>query len=150
MATKTKKAPHYPPNDGSRRERTRKAEKCQLCETKVPLKEQFTVVNDLDEGKPVKKKNAARRGAEKLSHYCGECATKRVKQKQAWLDSRDGKPAAKTTTKKSSAKKTTGRKRGAARKAAKGKKRESAAARRRRLGKESADAARRETGGQPF
>lgn len=70
------------------RDKARKAGRCQLCNAKVPLKDQFTVVNDLEAGKPVKRKNAARRGAEKLSHYCGDCADKRVKQKQAWLKAR--------------------------------------------------------------
>lgn len=73
---------------GKRRERTRKQGRCQLCETTVPLKEQYTVVNDLDAGKAVKQKNAARKGAEKLSHYCEGCADRRVGQKQAWINAR--------------------------------------------------------------
>lgn len=78
------------PNSLSRRERTRNEGKCQLCETKTDLKEQFTVTNDLDAGTVVKKKNAARKGAEAASHYCSDCAAKRVKQKGDWLASRDG------------------------------------------------------------
>jgi hypothetical protein len=73
---------------GRRRERTRKEGKCQLCEMKVPVKDQYTVINDLDVGKPVKQKNAARKGAEKLSHYCDGCADRRVGQKQTWIDAR--------------------------------------------------------------
>lgn len=71
-----------------RRARTRKAGKCQMCESKVPLKDQYTVTNDLEQGRPIKRKNAARKGAEAASHYCGECADRRVKQKQAWLNAR--------------------------------------------------------------
>jgi hypothetical protein len=71
-----------------RRERTRKEGKCQMCKATVSLKEQYTVVNDLDAGKPVKRKNAVRKGAEHWSHYCGDCADKRVGQKQAWINAR--------------------------------------------------------------
>lgn len=70
------------------KDRTRKAGQCQLCKAKVALTEQYTVVNDLDAGKAIKKKNAARPGAESLSHYCADCADKRVKQKTAWLKTR--------------------------------------------------------------
>jgi hypothetical protein len=73
---------------GKRRKRTRKEGKCQMCEKKVPLKDQNTVVNDLDAGKPMKRKNAARKDAEKLSHYCDGCADKRLGQKQAWINAR--------------------------------------------------------------
>lgn len=73
---------------GRRRERTRKEGKCQLCETKVDLKSQFTVTNDLENGTVNKKKNAARKGAETASHYCKDCADKRVEQKQAWVKAR--------------------------------------------------------------
>lgn len=113
MATATK---NYPPNDLDRREKTRKAEKCQLCGTKSPLSDQFTVVNDLENGVVVKKKNAARKGAESLSHYCGDCAGKRVTQKQAWLDGRDESPKPKKAAKAKPAAKDK-----AAPKAAKGK-----------------------------
>lgn len=71
-----------------RRARTRKAGKCQMCESKVPLKDQYTVHNDLEKGIVRKHRNAARKGAETASHYCGECVERRVKQKQAWLDAR--------------------------------------------------------------
>lgn len=115
MATKTKKsAGDYTfkhndvPNSLDHREKTRKANACQLCGVKVPLKDQFTVVNDLENGTVKKQKNAARKGAEKLSHYCGpdknDCAGKRVKQKEAWLKTREDSPAPKP--KKSSAKKS--------------------------------------------
>lgn len=69
-----------------KRERTRREGKCQICEKAVPLGEQYTVVNDLENGKVVKRKNAAKR--EDKSHYCGDCASRRVKEKQAWLDAR--------------------------------------------------------------
>lgn len=98
------KATNYPPNDLSRREQTRKKSQCQLCRTKVPLKDQFTVTNDLEEGTVKKKKNCERRGAETASHYCGECADKRITQKQAWLDSRDATPKKKKAAKKGKAK----------------------------------------------
>jgi hypothetical protein len=111
------------PNSLSRRERTRKEGKCQLCEAKVPLSEQYTVTNDLEAGTVSKKKNAARKGAETASHYCGpsqnDCAGKRVKQKSDWLASREsggtkktkgkskkGKAAAKKATAKKAVKKT--------------------------------------------
>lgn len=71
-----------------RRARTRKAGKCQMCEASVSLKDQYTVTNDLDKGAVVLRRDAARKGAEAASHYCGECAERRVKQKQAWLSSR--------------------------------------------------------------
>jgi len=82
-----KKGDNYPPNDSVRRERTRKADSCQLCGTKVALKEQYTVENDLKATPPkvIRKKNAARGGAEKMSHYCADCADKRVRQKAAWV-----------------------------------------------------------------
>lgn len=106
MATATK---NYPPNDLSRREQTRKKSQCQLCRTKVPLKDQYTVENDLDANKVVKKKNAERKGAETMSHYCSDCAEKRVTQKQAWLDQRNGS-APKKASKPKAAKKATAKK----------------------------------------
>lgn len=120
MATKTKSRAsgdytfkhNAVPNSLSHREKTRKENKCQLCGTKVQLKEQFTVVNDLESGTVKKQKNAARKGAEKMSHYCSDCAVKRVKQKETWLKTRDEssngskpKSTAKKTAKKSGAKK---------------------------------------------
>ena len=66
----------------------KKCETREMCETTVPLKEQFTVTNDLTKGVPIKRKDAARKGAEKASHYCDGCADRRVKQKQAWLKAR--------------------------------------------------------------
>lgn len=89
MTTKTKGA-NYPPNLLSRREDTRKKGQCQLCRAKVDLKDQYTVENDLKAQTVTKKKNAARKGAEKMSHYCGDCATKRVDQKKAWMKSIHG------------------------------------------------------------
>jgi len=108
------------PNALEHREKTRKANQCQLCGTKTPLKDQFTVVNDLEAGTVKKQKNAARKGAEKLSHYCSDCAGKRVKQKEAWLKSRDessnGSSKSKAAKPKKSSK-TSGKKRSAAAKA---------------------------------
>lgn len=109
MAAATK---NYPPNDKKRRESTRKRNECQLCHTKIGIKSQYTVTNDLDAGKAIK----GRKGTipEGSSHYCGDCADKRVKQKQTWLDARENgstpKPKAKATkaakaTKKAPAKK---------------------------------------------
>jgi hypothetical protein len=71
-----------------RRARTRKAGKCQMCESKVPLKDQYTVTNDLKAGEVVKRKNAGAKGKETASHYCAECVERRVKQKQVWLNAR--------------------------------------------------------------
>lgn len=107
------------PNLMSRRARTRKEGKCQLCETKADLKEQFTVTNDLENGVVVKKKNAARKGAETASHYCGECANKRVKQKEAWMQSAKGDGSKKATTKKAAKGKAKGAKKAGKAKAAK-------------------------------
>lgn len=95
MATKTKKrkraeytfAKEDAPNQMSHREATRKQKRCQLCGTKVPLTDQYTVQNDLENLTVTKRKNAARKGAETMSHYCSDCADKRVTQKQAWIDS---------------------------------------------------------------
>lgn len=111
MAVSAKKAAserRAKPNLMSRRERTRKEGKCQLCEASVPIKNQYTVVNDLEAGEPVARKNAGAKGQEKASHYCGECKDKRIAQKQAWINSRDGstKPkASKKTAKKTATKK---------------------------------------------
>lgn len=89
------------PNSLSRRERTRNEGKCQLCETKTPIKNQFTVVNDLEAGTATKRKNAGAKGNENSSHYCGDCAAKRVEQKEAWMRSRNGetKPKGKASKK---------------------------------------------------
>jgi hypothetical protein len=76
------------PNLLKRRARTRKENKCQLCETKVKIEDQYTVTNDLESNTVSKRKNA--KSHEGASHYCGECADKRIAQKQAWLDSREG------------------------------------------------------------
>lgn len=97
-ATKAASERRTRPNLMSRRERTRKEGKCQLCEKKTPIKDQYTVVNDLDEGVATKRKNAGAKGNETSSHYCGECADKRVTQKEAWINSvrnADAKPKAK-------------------------------------------------------
>lgn len=82
---------------GARRERTRRDGKCQLCESEVPLGEQYILTNDLTKGLVVKRKNAERKGAEKASHYCSACAKRRVKQKQAWLDARSRRLAKEST-----------------------------------------------------
>lgn len=93
------------PNSLTRRERTRKEGKCQLCEKKTPLKEQFVVTNDLDAGTCKASKDASKPSREQMSHYCGECKDKRISQKQAWLDSRDGTSKPKAKGKKAAAKK---------------------------------------------
>lgn len=80
------------PNSLSRRERTRNENKCQLCETKTPLKSQFVVTNDLEAGKVKVSKDCTKKGRETASHYCEECKDKRVKQKSDWLATRDGSP----------------------------------------------------------
>lgn len=87
MATKTKNkyvgTGSAGNNDGARRAKAAKEGKCQWCQTKVPLEEQFVVFNDFEKEKTIKSKNAAKPGREKLSHYCDDCATKRQKIKQA-------------------------------------------------------------------
>jgi hypothetical protein len=71
-----------------RRDRTRREGKCQMCESAVPLEKQYTVDNDLTTATVKVRKNAALKGSETKSHYCGACKDKRVKQKQAWLNAR--------------------------------------------------------------
>jgi hypothetical protein len=88
------------PNSLSRRDRTRKEGKCQLCETKATLKDQYVVTNDLEAGTVKASKDASKPSREKMSHYCGDCKDKRIAQKQAWLDSRDGAAKPKGKTKK--------------------------------------------------
>ena len=78
-------AKNYPPNLMSRREQTRKKEQCQLCRKPTPLKDQFTVENDLENLTVKKRKNAAAKASAKKSHYCSDCAEKRVTQKAAWM-----------------------------------------------------------------
>lgn len=120
MATKTKGDYTFKhnavPNSLSHREKTRKENRCQLCGTKTPLKDQFTVVNDLEEGKVKKQKNAARKGAEKLSHYCGDCASKRVKQKETWLKTREESTNGTAPKASSKPKKSSGSKKGGTKK----------------------------------
>lgn len=108
-------------NDGARRAKAAKEGRCQWCQTKVPLEEQFVVYNDFEQKKTIKSKNAAKPGREKLSHYCGDCATKRQKIKQAGdfdkaTGGKRGRPKGSTT--KKSAKKTTAKKEAAKPKAA--------------------------------
>lgn len=102
------------PNSLDHREKTRKANTCQLCGVKVPLKDQFTVVNDLENGTVKKQKNAARKGAEKMSHYCGpdknDCAGKRVKQKEAWLKTREEQSNGSSKSKAAKPKKSSAKK----------------------------------------
>jgi hypothetical protein len=74
-------------NSLERRMGTRKENRCQLCLTKAPLDEQFTVVNDLEAGTVKKSKNASADKNEHLSHYCGDCADKRVTRKEYWMES---------------------------------------------------------------
>jgi len=74
-------------NSLERRMGTRKENRCQLCLTKADLDEQFTVVNDLEAGTVKKSKNASAEKNEHLSHYCGDCADKRVKRKEYWMES---------------------------------------------------------------
>lgn len=74
-------------NSLERRMGTRKENRCQLCLTKADLDEQYTVVNDLEAGTVKKSKNASAEKNEHLSHYCGDCADKRVKRKEYWMDS---------------------------------------------------------------
>lgn len=103
------------PNSVEKREVTRKQGQCQKCLTKVPIGQQYTVVNDLDAGTVVKRKDAGKR--EDKSHYCGECADVRVSMKTSWLENQrgqssggtkkgKGKPKGKAKAKKAAPKKT--------------------------------------------
>lgn len=102
-------ASNYPPNSKSRVERTRKAEKCQWCGTKVPLKEQYTV--RIEDDKVIKRKDCTRKAAEGKSHWCGDCAAKRVKMSERYLTKRQERNGSAATKKKaakpSGAKKST-------------------------------------------
>lgn len=73
-------------NSLERRMGTRKEGRCQLCLTKADLDDQYTVVNDLDAGTVKKAKNASAEKNEHLSHYCGDCADKRVARKEYWME----------------------------------------------------------------
>jgi hypothetical protein len=122
----------YNTNSLERKLGTRKENRCQLCLTKVPLDEQYTVVNNLEKGSVTKKQNADSEANEHLSHYCGDCADKRVKRKEYWMESvRDGSgPDQRGQA-------STGRKRKKAPKKAKGK------ATRKRSAKKAADKPKR-------
>lgn len=97
-------------NSKSVRVRTAKAGKCQWCETKTPLENQERVYNDLEKGVVVRERIGKRAAPtvieEGLSHWCGDCADKRVAMATRWLDSRG-------STAKPKAKKASGRKSGA-------------------------------------
>jgi hypothetical protein len=93
-ATKTRKAKNpyeghgsAGNNDGSRKAKTRKEEKCQWCHTKVPLEEQFVVYNDIENQKVIKAKDATKAKHEKYSHYCSDCADKRKATKEKFDES---------------------------------------------------------------
>lgn len=114
-------------NDGARRAKAAKEGKCQWCQTKVPLEEQFVVYNDFEQKKTIKSKNAAKPGREKLSHYCGDCATKRQKIKQAGdfdkaTGGKRGRPAKAKTAKKKVTKKAAAKPKATAKKKDGGKK----------------------------
>jgi hypothetical protein len=107
-------------NDGTRRAKAAKEGKCQWCQKKVPLEEQFVVYNDFDQKKTIKSKNAAKPGREKLSHYCGDCATKRQKIKQAGdFEKASGKKRGRPKGKKTAAKKAAAKPKGKAKKGGK-------------------------------
>lgn len=126
------KTKNYPPNDNTRSATTQKKEQCQWCKAKSPLSDQYTVVNDLDAnngaGEVIKKKVGKRKLPAKQSHWCPDCAEKRVKMSQRWLDRRAGieakpkKAAAKKVAKKAAKPaKPAAKKKPAARKAKKAK-----------------------------
>jgi hypothetical protein len=86
MASKTvsvERLKKMAPSSREKREATRRQGQCQMCLAKVPLKEQYTVTNNLDKGTVLKRKDAAKQ--EDKSHYCGDCADKRVKMKERWI-----------------------------------------------------------------
>jgi hypothetical protein len=88
-------------NTKDRKEKARSQERCQLCWDKVPLKDQYTLENV--DGVMVMKKNAARRGAEKLWHGDKECATKRQKVTQRGIEREAEKASGKAKPKKAKA-----------------------------------------------
>lgn len=104
---------NFPPNDKERREKTRSKGQCQRCGTKLGLPSQYRV--SIRNGAVHKEKGAK----PDKSHYCSDCADKRVKEKERYLAGGGGNGTAKrgrpkkSTAKKSTAKKTTARKRGA-------------------------------------
>lgn len=150
MATKTKKPAgaglgSAGNNDGTRRQKTRDKEQCQWCHTKVPLKEQFVVFNDIPNQKVIKAKDATKPKHVKKSHYCSDCADKRKATKEKFDESVNrGKGAAKKAAKKvaKKAKKAVAKK--AVKKAAKG------GTKKRRVVRRKAKAASAAEGSEPF
>ncbi len=99
---------NYPPNDKARREKTRDKGQCQRCGKKVGLPSQYRV--RIINGKVHRDKGAK----PDQSHYCSDCADKRVKEKERYLAAGGGESTGKRgRPKKATAKKTASRKRGA-------------------------------------
>lgn len=71
-------------NSRERRDGTRDAGLCQLCLEPHAIKDQYTVVNDLEAGVAKKAKNADKHPD--LSHYCADCADKRKARKEYWME----------------------------------------------------------------
>jgi hypothetical protein len=116
--TRTRKATaKFIPNDKPKRIATQKKNQCQMCQKKVQLKDQYTVTNDLEAGTVTKRKIGARAKnlAEGTSHYCEDCAPKRVKRGEYFIKRREDGTWGQTLNGKGKAKKA------AARKAAKAK-----------------------------
>lgn len=80
------------PGSKAKREQTRKQGRCQMCLTKVPIEEQYTVTNNLKTEKVTTRKDA--KDKPDASHYCGDCAPKRVKMKERWFAARRKRLAA--------------------------------------------------------
>lgn len=104
---------NFPPNDKARREKSRDKGQCQRCGKKVGLPSQYRVA--IRNGAVHKDKGAK----PDQSHYCADCASKRVKEKERYLAAGGGSSSTgrkRGSTKKTAAKKTTARKRGATKK----------------------------------
>lgn len=96
------------PNSVEKRETTWKQGQCQMCLTKVPTKNQKTLVNDLDAGTV-----SVRKAVEGKSHYCTDCTAERKRMKEAWLERREGGTSTKPKKgkgKKAAPKKASGKK----------------------------------------
>jgi len=83
MTTTEKKLKKLAPVSKEKRDLTRKQGRCQKCLAKVPIAEQYTVTNDLKKEKVFKHRNAE--VMPNKSHYCGDCADKRMKMKERWM-----------------------------------------------------------------
>jgi hypothetical protein len=102
----------FPTNSTKRKQETRKSNQCTWCGKKVALKDQVCSFIDYSKDPPVPRKGKASAHPDR-GHWCSDCAEKRHKMNQRYLDVRSG------GGKKTKAASTNGRKRATKPKAAK-------------------------------